>query len=798
MSEGLLRYLNKIKDKGRLFTKKGITTAFSDITSDNKNAIYEIFGTNRDSLNQMYDFISEFIPENLNETKVFNNITEYLRESEGAAPGRYSYVVDNIVSALDDKGYTTKDIYNHVNNLHETAKSQGIHINLETRDLNEHTIDTALFGKHIANTDSLGSYTPGRIINPNDAYDHAMIMNSNFDKSINYNIADNKDKYLEAYTDLRSSIIKNSDNSENLKNNFDKLFENALNENDYINANMQNSIESLYEDIKHGFSLDDSQNINKTPKAMPKITPAQKEPLNTINQDAVQNINHVNSIGAPNKERIGNFHRDGGTKFNNATSVRSPWATNQTQSPKTKNNSRNVNKINDEARAAQQQAEQVKQQSSIPNNATPPKHKNDQATNTKNSSNSISETFEKYKNMTQEELKIHQEAAKAKYSPVKVLDRISSENAVLNAQGLLANQETLKNYTNRSLNPLKTVDRELSKEIEAALNKEINSAKEYFGEIKDGLLNKKGQIKDFEAYGDIVNILSNEDVSDSVKGVLANELSLSGNLLGDEIKDSQLKNFIGKTFKGDSANLDDVDEYMEKVKTYLNSSNSEKLHESIHNIVLEEGNHLKTRNKAQEKIVQKKFEKEDQLARDRVNRENAIRREQREAAENKAKREANKQKKKKMSTLRTETGTEGGTLTDFIKGNRGNMLGVGMSAIGAIAEYKEGRNEGKTILGSAADAALSFAFTEAIGLTGAMALGAVKGVTSLGVKGTKYAIESSRSMNNIQRFTPFADAQFQDTQQLATMRQSGMELAKMSQYNLQQTLMGTEARHLHR
>ena len=797
MSEGLLRYLNKIKDKGRLFTKKGITTAFSNITDDNKDAIYDIFGKNKIP-KQMSDFMSDFIPENTNEANVFNNVIEYMREATNSAPERYGVVIDNLVNSLDDKGYTTKDIYNHVNNLYETVKAQDLHINLSQKDFNEMSVDTALYGKHIAYTESFGSDTPGRIINPNDAYEKAMIMNSNFDKSINYNIAENKDKYLEAYTDLRSSIIKNSDNSENLKNNFDELFENALNENDYINANMQNSVESLYEDIKHGFSLDDSQNINTTPKAMPEITPVQKEPLNTINQDAVQNINHVNNIGAPNKERIGNFHRDGGTKFNNATSVRSPWATNQTQSPKTKNNSRNVNKINDEARAAQQQAEQVKQQSSIPNNATPPKHKNDQATNTKNSSNSISETFKKYKNMTQEELKIHQEAAKAKYSPVKVLDRISSENAVLNAQGLLANQETLKNYTNRSLNPLKTVDRELSKEIEAALNKEINSAKEYFGEIKDGLLNKKGTIKDFEAYGDIVNILSNEDVSDSVKGVLANELSLSGNLLGDEIKDSQLKDFIGKTFKGDSANLDDVDEYMEKVKTYLNSSNSEKLHESIHNIVLEEGNHLKARNKAQEKIVQKKFEKEDQLARDRVNRENAIRREQREAAENKAKREANKQKKKKMSTLRTETGTEGGTLTDFIKGNRGNMLGVGMSAIGAIAEYKEGRNEGKTILGSAADAALSFAFTEAIGLPGAMALGAVKGVTSLGVKGTKYAIESSRSMNNIQRFTPFADAQFQDTQQLATMRQSGMELAKMSQYNLQQTLMGTEARHLHR
>lgn len=56
----------------------------------------------------------------------------------------------------------------------------------------------------------------------------------------------------------------------------------------------------------------------------------------------------------------------------------------------------------------------------------------------------------------------------------------------------------------------------------------------------------------------------------------------------------------------------------------------------------------------------------------------------------------------------------------------------------------------------------------------------------------------SRTMNSMQRRQLFGESQFMDTQQLATMRQSGMELAKMSQYNLQQSLMGNEAEHLHR
>ncbi len=143
--------------------------------------------------------------------------------------------------------------------------------------------------------------------------------------------------------------------------------------------------------------------------------------------------------------------------------------------------------------------------------------------------------------------------------------------------------------------------------------------------------------------------------------------------------------------------------------------------------------------------------------------------------------------KKEIDKIRRYTGTEGGTLTDFFKGSRGNFLNVGMSVVGAVSEFKEGRNAGKTILGSATDATLSFAVTEMLGMRATIGLMAAKGITNLAAIGTKYALNSSRSMNNIQRFSPFADAQFQDTQQLATMRQSGMELAKMSQYNLQQT-----------
>ena len=66
------------------------------------------------------------------------------------------------------------------------------------------------------------------------------------------------------------------------------------------------------------------------------------------------------------------------------------------------------------------------------------------------------------------------------------------------------------------------------------------------------------------------------------------------------------------------------------------------------------------------------------------------------------------------------------------------------------------------------------------------------------IKGTEALYKENRRMNSAANVQVFGGAQFQDTQQLATMRQSGMEMAKMAQYNLQQTLMGQEATYLHR
>ena len=122
---------------------------------------------------------------------------------------------------------------------------------------------------------------------------------------------------------------------------------------------------------------------------------------------------------------------------------------------------------------------------------------------------------------------------------------------------------------------------------------------------------------------------------------------------------------------------------------------------------------------------------------------------------------------------------------------------TGLNIIGAVGDYKDARRKGHGVVSSAARAGVQFAVGEALGLW-AIPVMAAKEVPGLVMKGAETLYKENRRMNSAANFQAFGDVQFQDTQQLATMRQSGMEMAKMAQYNLQQTLMGNEATYLHR
>lgn len=148
-----------------------------------------------------------------------------------------------------------------------------------------------------------------------------------------------------------------------------------------------------------------------------------------------------------------------------------------------------------------------------------------------------------------------------------------------------------------------------------------------------------------------------------------------------------------------------------------------------------------------------------------------------------------------------EVPREGGSISKYLKefSNMGffdkvQTLGA---AAGAVSEYKNARRQGHGVVSSVARAGVDFALGEAMGIYYPLFLLA-KEAPGMIVKGSEMLYKENRKMNSMANQQIFGDAQFQDTQQLATMRQSGMEMAKMAQYNLQQTLMGNEATYFHR
>ena len=128
----------------------------------------------------------------------------------------------------------------------------------------------------------------------------------------------------------------------------------------------------------------------------------------------------------------------------------------------------------------------------------------------------------------------------------------------------------------------------------------------------------------------------------------------------------------------------------------------------------------------------------------------------------------------------------------------GKAINVGFTAKMAVDKYKESKAEGKSTGSALVRAVGAAAVAEVLGPTAQIGLDVAKAVPKAVIGGADMLYKENRRMNSAANFIPLGGVNFQDSQELATMRQSGMELAKMSQYNLEQTLMGAEAKHLHR
>ena len=130
---------------------------------------------------------------------------------------------------------------------------------------------------------------------------------------------------------------------------------------------------------------------------------------------------------------------------------------------------------------------------------------------------------------------------------------------------------------------------------------------------------------------------------------------------------------------------------------------------------------------------------------------------------------------------------------------KGSMLGLGfkhgLSAFGAISDYKDAKDQGYSTTGAMAKAGTEFVLGEMLGAW-YLPYTLAKGLPSAAVGAAEGISKVQRSMNKTSRQTPFSNAQFRDYNQAFTMRQAGMQMAEASKYNLQQTLMGNEASYL--
>ena len=132
----------------------------------------------------------------------------------------------------------------------------------------------------------------------------------------------------------------------------------------------------------------------------------------------------------------------------------------------------------------------------------------------------------------------------------------------------------------------------------------------------------------------------------------------------------------------------------------------------------------------------------------------------------------------------------------FSKLNKG--INTAFTVKSAVDKYKESRAEGRSVASSLVRGAGSAVTSSMLGPWGSMGLSVAMMAPGAIIGATDYVLSEQRRMNSAANYMPLGGTSFQDSQQLATMRQSGMELAKMSRYNLEQTLMGAEAKHLHR
>lgn len=133
-----------------------------------------------------------------------------------------------------------------------------------------------------------------------------------------------------------------------------------------------------------------------------------------------------------------------------------------------------------------------------------------------------------------------------------------------------------------------------------------------------------------------------------------------------------------------------------------------------------------------------------------------------------------------------------------LKNSKSINVGNGIGAYFAYDTYNSSRQEGNGVMSSAVSGLSELALPALLGGWGYAAYVAATELPAVAVSAVESYGQYGRNLARQKTQTPFMNASFNETQQTFTMRQAGMQLAQRSKYNLQQAMLGDEARHMHR
>lgn len=137
-----------------------------------------------------------------------------------------------------------------------------------------------------------------------------------------------------------------------------------------------------------------------------------------------------------------------------------------------------------------------------------------------------------------------------------------------------------------------------------------------------------------------------------------------------------------------------------------------------------------------------------------------------------------------------------GSIGKFLLKNKGSVINAGFGTWFASQTYQDEREQGAGAVSAIASSAVDFSLPMMMSMKKYIGLQALAAAPGAAVSGYMAANRYRRDLGRQSRQRAFQNAQFNDTEEIHTMRQAGMAIAQRSKFNVQQAMLGNEAKYM--